>query len=333
MNKKTSKKIKIFIEIPTWLGDAVMTTPAIENIVEASNDVELTIFGSYVSSRLFVNHPNVKKIIVDETRKGGYRYYNLYKTAKNSGNFDFCISLRKNITTKILCYFVDAKEKYIYKRFDKKLNTHQVIRYNDFINKSFGLETRPKKLKIYLEEKESYVKNEAIALPILGLNPGATYGSAKRWYPEEFAKVAIQLSAKYDIKIFGGPGEIEIAGDIEKSLQNAGISNYKNLAGKTSVEELIQNISELNLFITNDSGPMHVAAAFAVPTIAIFGPTRHIETHQWDNEYEMILRKDMECSPCMKRACPLTDESKNHACMKEITAEDVMKRLKKELIV
>lgn len=333
MNKKTSKKIKIFIEIPTWLGDAVMTTPAIENIVEASNDVELTIFGSYVSSRLFVNHPNVKKIIVDETRKGGYRYYNLYKIAKNSGNFDFCISLRKNFTTKLLCYFVDAKEKHIYKRFDKKLHTHQVIRYNDFINKSFCLETIPNKLKIYLKKSELKEKKEENTLPLLGLNPGATYGSAKRWYPEEFAKVAIQLSAKYNIKIFGGPGETEIAGDIEKSLQNAGITNYENLAGKTSVEELIENISQLDLFITNDSGPMHVAAAFAVPTVAIFGPTRHNETHQWNNEHEMILRKEMECSPCMKRACPLKSESENHACMKLITADDVMQRLENESLI
>ena len=322
--------MKIFIEIPTWLGDAVMTTPAIENIVDTYTDAKLTIFGSYVSTRLFLNHPNVEKIIVDESRKGGYRYYNLYKIAKNSGNFDFCISFRQNFTTKFLSYFVEAKKRYIYTRFDKELKTHQVIRYNDFINKSFDLQTTPGGLKIYLKNDQ---KNKKEHLPLLGLNPGATYGSAKRWYPKEFAKVAIELSKKYDIKIFGGPGETEIAGDIEKSLIDAGVSNFENLAGKTSVEELIINISNLDLFITNDSGPMHVAAAFQIPTVSIFGPTRDTETHQWQNPQEMLLRKDVECAPCMKRVCPIKDEKEHHKCMKLITADDVLNRLKTESIV
>ena len=320
--------MKIFIEIPTWLGDAVMTTPAIENIVQTYPNAKLTIFGSFVSSKLFLHHPNVDKIIIDNSKGKGNRYKNLFKLAKIEKNFDIALSFRKNFTTKFLLYFVDAKKKYRYKRFDKNLKTHQVVRYNDFINSSFSIHTKPSNLKIY--QLNTKKKNEK---PMLGLNPGATYGSAKRWYPVEFAKVAIELSKKYDIKIFGGPDETQIAGDIEISLQNAGILNYENLAGKTSVEELIENISQLDLFITNDSGPMHVAAAFQVPTIAIFGPTRDTETHQWQNKHEMILRKDVDCSPCMQRVCPLKDEKEHHKCMKLITANDVLERLKQESII
>ena len=320
--------MRIFIEIPTWLGDAVMATPAIENIVKTYPDVKLVIFGSFVSTKLFLNHPNLEKIIIDTSKKNGNRYVNLFKLAKSVSGIDIAFSFRKNFTTKFLLFFMDAKKKFIYKRFDKELNTHQVIRYNDFINRSLSINTQADKLKIY---KDSIKKTGA--KPVVGLNPGATYGSAKRWYPSEFAKVAIKLSSKYDIKIFGGPGETDIASDIAESLEEAGISNYENLAGKTSVEELIENISNLDLFITNDSGPMHVAAAFSVPTVAIFGPTRHIETHQWSNEHEMLLRRDMACSPCMKRVCPLKDEQEHHACMKLITADDVLQRLEQESIL
>ncbi|MDB2405608.1 lipopolysaccharide heptosyltransferase II [Arcobacteraceae bacterium] len=320
--------MRIFIEIPTWLGDAVMATPAIENIVKTYPDVKLVIFGSFVSTKLFLNHPNLEKIIIDTSKKKGNRYINLFKLAKSVSQVDIAFSFRKNFTTKFLLFFMDVKKKFIYKRFDKELNTHQVIRYNDFINRSLVLNTEADKLKIY---KDSIT--EAKIKPIVGLNPGATYGSAKRWYPSEFAKVAVALSSKYDVKIFGGPGETDIAGDIEKTLKDAGITNYENLAGKTSVEELIENISNLDLFITNDSGPMHVAAAFSVPTVAIFGPTRHIETHQWSNEHEMLLRRDMDCSPCMKRVCPLKDEQEHHACMKLITADDVLQRLEQESII
>lgn len=314
----------ILIEIPTWLGDAVMTTPAIENIIKAYPDAKLTIFGSFVSTKLFLNHPNVENIIVDNSRKEGNRYINLFKYAKSVKDVDIALSFRKNFTTKFFLFFVEAKEKYIYRRYDKELNTHQVIRYNDFIKRSLNIDSEPLKLKIYTKnEKEQNSK------PVLGINPGATYGSAKRWYPEQFAKVAVELSNKYDIKLFGGPGETDIAGDIENSLKEANITNYENLAGKTSVEELIEQISKLDLFLTNDSGPMHVAAAFSIPTVAIFGPTRDIETNQWMNEQEMLIKKPMECAPCMKRVCPL----KHHECMKSITAKDVLDRLKFEGII
>jgi len=320
--------LKIFIEIPTWLGDAVMATPAIENIIKIYPNAKLVIFGSFVSTKLFKEHPNVEKMIIDDSKKTGNRYKNLFLLAKSVGVVDFAFSFRKNFTTKFLLFFINSKQKFIYKRFDNKLNTHQVIRYNDFINKSLSIDTQPNKLKIYCS-----VEKEQNSKPILGLNPGATYGSAKRWYPTEFAQVAIELSKNYNIKIFGGPGETDIAGDIENTLKNANVLNYENLAGKTSVEELIINISKLDLFITNDSGPMHVAAAFQVPTVSIFGPTRHIETNQWKNEHEMLVRKDLDCAPCMKRVCPLKEEKENHACMKQITSADVLQRLQQESLI
>ncbi len=324
---------KIFIEIPTWLGDAVMTTPAIENIVEQYPNCELIIFGSSVSTTLFKYHPNLKEIIIDDSKKDGNRYVNLRRLAKSVGNVDMAFSFRRNFTTKFLLWFISSPLKFKYQRYTKK-QRHQVLRYNDFINRSLDIKTQANGLKICIptQENRNESQNELLATksqtinPKLGINPGATYGSAKRWYPEEFAKVAIELSSQYDIIIFGGPAEIEMAKDIEDLLLKEGITNYQNLAGKTTVEELIINISSLNLFITNDSGPMHLAAAFKIPTIAIFGPTKYKETHQWQNPNEMIVRKDFDCMPCMKRICPLEGE-KNHQCMKTITSNDVLNKI------
>jgi heptosyltransferase-2 len=154
----------------------------------------------------------------------------------------------------------------------------------------------------------------------LGINPGASYGSAKRWYPQEFAKVASELASQYDIVIFGGPGERDIAQDIENLLIDKSVTNYQNLVGRTTISELINRISGLDLFITGDSGPMHVAAAFQVPTVAIFGPTKDNETSQWMNEKSIIVKQSLSCQPCMKRTCPLG----HHDCMNLIKAVDVL---------
>jgi heptosyltransferase-2 len=215
-----------------------------------------------------------------------------------------------------LIWFVRAKTKGYYRRYTKE-TIHQTIRYNDFVNKTFKVKSEPQDLKIYFEAFK-YSK------PTLGINPGASYGSAKRWYPEKFAKVAKELSQHYDIVIFGGPLEVDIASDIENELNKSGLS-CENVAGKTSIKTLCQKIGGLDIFITADSGPMHVAAAFKVPTVAIFGPTKDKETSQWMNPKGVIVKKEMQCAPCMKRTCPL----KHHECMKFITVNDVLEVAKK----
>ena len=304
---------KIFIEIPTWLGDAIMTTPAIENIIKEYPNAEVTLLGSYVSTQALGRIPSISRVIVDDSKKEGNRYLNLIKLAQKVGEVDLAISFRKSFSSKFMMFFIKAKNKYSYKRYTKE-EIHQALRYNDFVNRNLNINRQTGDLKLYFN-KYKYKKLT------LGINPGATYGSAKRWYPEEFAKVAIEMSLKYDIIIFGGPGETDIASDISKVLDDNGIKNYTNLAGKTSIPELIEKIAGLDIFITNDSGPMHVAAAFKTPTVAIFGPTKYTETNQWNNPNGRILSKELDCAPCMKRTCPLS----HHNCMKFIISDDVIK--------
>jgi len=305
---------KILIEIPTWLGDCVMTTPAIENIISTYPNVKITIFGAFVSTAIFEEHPNVEQIILDESKNSSSRLQWIYSKAKKLGEFDASLTFRRTFFSRLFIWFTNARTKGYYQRYTKE-TIHQAIRYNDFINKTFDLTTKPQDLKIYFEPF-NYDK------PTLGINPGASYGSAKRWYPEKFAKVAQELSNKYEIVIFGGPAEVEIANDIETELQKSNVT-CQNIAGKTSIKELCQKIGGLDLFVTGDSGPMHVAAAFKVPTVAIFGPTKDQETSQWMNPQGVIVKREMECSPCMKRTCPL----KHHECMKLLEAEDVLEKV------
>ena len=306
--------MKVLIELPTWLGDCVMATPAIENIVNFYNDAEITFIGSFVSIEAMKNHPKVvKTVILDK------KYGNLYKIANNLDDFNAFFSFRSSFRSKFLKFFISAKNKY---QFDKNkyINCHQVKKYNDFVNTSLNINSNPRKLKLYRRNQSLEVAQK----PILGINPGASYGSAKRWYPKEFAKVASELANQYNIVIFGGPGEKDIAMDIEQSLIKQGIDNYQNLAANTTIPELIDHISKIDLFITGDSGPMHLAAAFQVPTIAIFGPTKDDETSQWMNDKSIIVKKNLDCQPCMKRTCPL----QHHDCMNLIKAVDVLNAVK-----
>jgi len=300
--------MNIFIELPTWLGDTIMTTPSIEEIIKKYPHAKITFFGSYVSTQALKIHPNALHVKIDESKKASSRLYWLYKTAKNLGTIDLAISFRSSFTSKLFLWFLNAKEKIQYKK--NFYSGHQVEKY------AKALHVKPQDLKLY--HKPYNFKH-----PTLGINPGATYGSAKRWYPEEFAKVANHFSNDYEIVIFGGPNEVEIANEVEKLIQTKVI----NLAGKTTITTLIEKIAGLSLFVTNDSGPMHIAAAYKVPTVTLFGPTKHNETSGWKNPNSYIISHNLECAPCMKRVCPL----KTHECMKGIKANEVITVLENHL--
>ena len=319
--------MKILIILPNWLGDAVMATPAIEVLCQTYPNAELTMVGSYVSIEALKHHPKCTRHYVDETKKEGNRLLNTYRFAKKLGRHDLAITFRDQIHSSLLLYFtgtvVTAARRSWHSMITiqstpKLPNTlHLAEQYTMLANTvCHGHKREAGPLKLY-------IKPGNFDKPTLGINPGATYGSAKRWYPEKFAAVAAAFAESYNIVIFGGPTETEMAEAITSELDRLHIKNYTNLAGKTTIEELCSSVAALDLFVTNDSGPMHVAAAYQVPTVAIFGPTRHKETCQWKNEKSIIVRHDMDCAPCMKRECPLG----HHECMKSIGAQEVIEAI------
>lgn len=307
--------MKILIELPTWLGDTIMTTPAIEGILKTYPNAKISFLGSFVSTEALKTHPNCTNIVIDESKKSKCRLLWLYRISKTLGDFDLAISFRSSLVTKALLWFIKAKQKFQYKK--NNFSGHQVEKYATFIATSLNIKFKPKALKLYQ-------KPHNFARPTLGINPGATYGSAKRWYPKEFAKVADHFAKDFDIVIFGGPDEIEIANEVVQHIQ---AKNITNLAGKTSIQSLIEQIAGLSLFATNDSGPMHIAAAYQIPTVALFGPTRYDETSQWKNPNGYLISHNLKCAPCMKRVCPIH----THECMKGIQATEVINLLSAHL--
>ena len=153
---------------------------------------------------------------------------------------------------------------------------------------------------------------------VVGVNPGAFYGSAKRWLSERYATVLDRLidERQASVVIFGSPNEVAIAEAIQSGMRSRPVI----LSGRTELSELIAMIACCDLFLTNDSGPMHLAAALRVPTLAIFGSTDEIATGPM-SPAAVVLNKRVECSPCLLRECPI-----DHRCMTRITAEEVVQQ-------
>ena len=384
--------MRILIELPTWLGDAVMASAAVEAIAKhaafgagnltskfngsgeqdfsfssqnfgsvtqeiqifkndtpnldgkfeavrgenltaserenqnlenlTAQSVKIVFFGSFAACELFKAHPNCECAIMDGSKKAKFRLWRLFWQARNLGKFDAAFSFRSSFASKILLFGARARRKFAFKKSND--DAHQVQKYLKFVKAALNLKRADDELKLYFEPRK-------FDAPVLGLNPGASYGSAKRWYPAYFAQVALHFKDKFKIMIFGGAGERDMCEQIERILRKNG-AECENLAGKTSVRELCENIGGIGqsggIFVTNDSGPMHIAAAYKTPTIALFGPTRFTQTCPWRNENARILHLNLECMPCMKRVCPL----KTHACMKDLSPQAVIQTIEREFL-
>jgi heptosyltransferase-2 len=151
--------------------------------------------------------------------------------------------------------------------------------------------------------------------PWIGVNPGAFYGSAKRWLPERFAAVADMVARRSGSKValVGGPKERPLAEAIAAGMTTPA----RVLSGETTLGQLVGVISRLRLFLTNDSGPMHLAAALGVPQVAVFGSTDWTETAPF-GENARLVREETECAPCLLRECPI-----DHRCMTRVGVDRV----------
>jgi heptosyltransferase II len=149
---------------------------------------------------------------------------------------------------------------------------------------------------------------------VTGVSPGAAYGGAKRWLPRRFADAAVRLGNP--VALFGAPNERDTCAEVAAHCAQSGLPVH-NFAGETSLREFIDLAAACRVYVTNDSGPMHIASALGVPTVAIFGATDHIATGP-TGSLSRVVREPVECSPCLLRECPI-----DHRCMTAVTSERV----------
>jgi heptosyltransferase-2 len=154
---------------------------------------------------------------------------------------------------------------------------------------------------------------------LIGVSPGAAYGGAKRWLPERFAEAAVTIARERgaQVAVFGSKEEVGICQTVHELIAAAGVA-CENFSGKTQLDEFIEMAGGCELFLTNDSGAMHVASALGVPTVAVFGATDDEATGP-TGEWSRVVRHPVECSPCLLRECPI-----DHRCMTRVDVSDVV---------
>lgn len=158
--------------------------------------------------------------------------------------------------------------------------------------------------------------------PWVGINPGAFFGGAKRWLPARFAAVG-DAAARFGARVvlLGGPAERPLALAIAAQMRTPALV----LSGRTTLAGLAAVLARLCVLVTNDSGPMHLAAALGVPVLALFGPTDWRETAPWGAGHH-VLRAEWPCAPCKLRECPI-----DHGCMRALRTEQVVEALRAQL--
>jgi heptosyltransferase-2 len=327
----------ILVRATNWLGDAVMNTPALGAIRETFPTARITVLANPLVAQLLASHDGVDEVMVYD-RQGTHA--GLGGKLRLAGElrarrFDLAILLQDAFDAALIAALAgiprrlgnnsDGRALLLTHGFAHRegaVDCHHVDNYLRMLA-FFGINGSTKCLHLRTTVVEDAAMAKLLAGSgigpddfVLGVNPGATYGSAKRWYPERFAVVARELGVTWRAKVVitGGPTEAGMAGEIAAALDGACL----NMAGKTDVRQLMALIKRCNFFISNDSGPMHIAAAFHVPLVAVFGSTDHRTTYPYaDNA--VVVRKETDCAPCLKRECP-TD----HRCMTAVTAEDVV---------
>jgi len=357
---------RILVRGTNWLGDAVMTTPALMRLREKFSGAHIALLTPEKLRDLWLHHPAINETI---SFAPGENVFTIAKKIR-AGKFDLALVLPNSPRSAIEVFLAGIPQRIGYARpwrnsfltqivasrdNDVKMRKRSVAEIHRLINSPTGVipksefkiqfspnhqineylhlaaafganpETLPPQLFIAPEEIEVAKKKFGlgkITQPIFGLNPGAEYGPAKRWPVEKFIAAAKEIQQRTNCAwiLFGAKGDQELTAQIAAAIYDLRFTTH-NLAGKTSLRELMALLKPSRILLTNDTGPMHVAAALGTPVVVPFGSTSPELTGPGlpNDTRNRLLKSDAPCSPCFLRECPI-----DFRCMNGISVERVV---------
>jgi heptosyltransferase-2 len=326
--------MKIIVRTPNWVGDSILALPAIASLRDNFPKAEI-----WMASRAWVRDLFPAGDGIDGTHPLPDRAD--LKTLKRAGRelqelgFDAALLLTNSFSSALLFFLSKIPERWGYaadgrgplltKRVARRetgRDVHQVHFYLRLVA-GLGLKTRPPQIKLTLSAAETKAARARLhglgvqaGKPLIVIDPGASYGPAKRWFPERFAAAADRLGTRHkaEILLVGSDNETALAEDVSAAMKK----RPHSLVGRTTLRELLGLVGQARLVLTNDSGPMHMANGLGIPVVAVFGPTDPRRTGPFQPP-SAVLKKDVPCWPCLYRKCPY-----DHRCMTGISVDEVV---------
>ena len=332
---------KILVVQTSFLGDAVLTTPLLSEIRGLFPQARTAVLCTPQARHLFDGNPDIDELLTDDKKGAGRGPLGVWRAARDlrGRGFTIAISPHKSLRTALLLVlagiplrvgFRQSAGWFLYhRRVDRDPARHDVER-NLSLLEALGVRANGKAGRLRVESAAGVAESverlfRSLGVQrdglIVGVNPGSVWPT-KRWTVEGYAEVLVRLREKYrcQILIFGGPDDERIVAKIQDLSGNIGVS----LAGKMDLQQLACALDWCDLFITNDSGPMHVAVARGIPVVAIFCATTPSLGFYPYTSRAAVVEKALSCRPCSShggRRCPLGTED----CMRLIKAEDVLR--------
>jgi heptosyltransferase II len=328
---------RLCVRATNWLGDAVMSLPAIRAIRHIFPHAHLAVVARPWVADLYARESSIDRVILYTAQKG-LPAKRAFAHRLGQERFDAAILLQNAFDAALLTWLAGIPERIGYNRDGRgwlltnavpvpepgDIPRHERFYYLELLRRAGMLERFPETDAIRLdgiglarEAGAAILASLGIAGPVIGISPGAAYGNAKRWFPDRFAEVAQAfLPVCSAVVLFGSSSEQPLCETVAAQLRATRI-DVRNLAGATSLREFIDLAAACRLFLTNDSGAMHVASALGVPTVAVFGATDDTTTGP-TGPLARVIREHAECSPCLLRECPI-----DHRCMTAVASERV----------
>ncbi len=332
---------RILVRATNWLGDAVMSIPALQTLRERFPSAHIAILARPWVASLYGREPFCDELIAYEAPKGwrGLREKRELALQLKGRQFDCAVLFQNAFEAAAIARAANIPLRIGYARDGRSLllthaiplprkgetPRHQRFYYLELLKRASLIDRYPLDEPIVLHGSRAAAENgrkllldTGLTEPVVGISPGAAYGGAKRWLPERFAEAAVHLARERGaaVAVFGSREERDIAEKVRENVAACGVKCV-NLAGSTALGDFIDIAAACDLFLTNDSGPMHVASALGVPTVAIFGATDDEATGP-TGLHSRVIREPVECSPCLLRECPI-----DHRCMTRVTASRV----------